>query len=305
MGIIELRAKKKAAGMTNAQIAEVTGIPVSTVNKIFSGATKNPRYATLEAIEKALDKAVYIPSMEEYETGERSLRSSKMIEEELLLEKQRISAAADRKSVVCEQAAEMDDFAYPFDKCTELHEKKKRYLGEQRQEQLADEIYSLPYPDRIHQRIVHQLAWEIEAYIREEEIYAEVMQAPFVVKLFHDREVYVQPDLSVITRMKTLTPYGYTGSPALVIEVVSPGYLERDYITKVSLYQKAGVLQYWIVDPATMQTIIYDFAQRISPVVFSFGRAASEPECVREFIDMHAGPILKKGSNKTERRSKK
>lgn len=294
MGIIELRAKKKAAGMTNAQISELTGIPVSTVNKIFSGATKNPRYTTLEKIEKELDKAVYIPSAEDLEAGQRNAQMRQMFAEGNVPAKQWFRGAPDRKNVVCEQATETDNFTYPFDKCAEMHEKKKRYLGEQRQEQLTDEIYSLPYPDRIHQRIVHQLAWEIESYIRESEVRAEVMQAPFVVKLFPDREVYVQPDLSVITRMEPLTPYGYTGAPSLVIEVVSPGFLERDYITKVSLYQRAGVQQYWIVDPTTMQTIIYDFTHRISPVIFSFERAASEPECVRHFIDEHAGSILKK-----------
>ena len=54
MDISDLKKLKKEAGLTNAEIAELSGIPVSTVNKIFSGATKNPRYATLLAIEQVL-----------------------------------------------------------------------------------------------------------------------------------------------------------------------------------------------------------------------------------------------------------
>ena len=46
----DLKELKKETGMTNAQISELSGIPVSTVNKIFSGATQNPRYATLLAL---------------------------------------------------------------------------------------------------------------------------------------------------------------------------------------------------------------------------------------------------------------
>ena len=36
----DLKRMKKESGMTNAKIAELSGVPLSTVNKIFSGATK-------------------------------------------------------------------------------------------------------------------------------------------------------------------------------------------------------------------------------------------------------------------------
>ena len=56
MDIFDLKRMKKEAKMTNAEIAELSGIPLSTVNKIFSGATENPRYGTLLAIEQVLVK---------------------------------------------------------------------------------------------------------------------------------------------------------------------------------------------------------------------------------------------------------
>jgi Uma2 family endonuclease len=45
--------------------------------------------------------------------------------------------------------------------------------------------------------------------------------------------------------------------PLLVIEVVSPGEIqrERDYIAKRSQYQDCRIPEYWIVDPQT-QTIL-------------------------------------------------
>ena len=45
--------------------------------------------------------------------------------------------------------------------------------------------------------------------------------------------------------------------PLLVIEVVSPGDIqrERDYIAKRMQYQDYGIPEYWIVDPQT-QTIL-------------------------------------------------
>ena len=48
MEIKELKALKEEAGMTNEEIAKASGIPYSTVAKIFSGVTKNPRREKLK-----------------------------------------------------------------------------------------------------------------------------------------------------------------------------------------------------------------------------------------------------------------
>ena len=44
------------------------------------------------------------------------------------------------------------------------------------------------------------------------------------------------------------------GPPALLIEVLSPGSanIQRDRVTKLQLYAKHGVPEYWIVDPQNM-----------------------------------------------------
>ena len=52
--IKELKERKKELGYTNADVAEKSGVPLGTVQKIFSGATPNPRVDTMEALEQAL-----------------------------------------------------------------------------------------------------------------------------------------------------------------------------------------------------------------------------------------------------------
>ena len=52
MTLTEMKQKKHELGYSNEQIAQLSGVPFGTVQKIFSGTTKHPRYATLQALEK-------------------------------------------------------------------------------------------------------------------------------------------------------------------------------------------------------------------------------------------------------------
>ena len=57
MTIEEMRQRKKELGYTCARLSELSGVPLSTVQKIFSGATPSPRYATLLSLESLLGTA--------------------------------------------------------------------------------------------------------------------------------------------------------------------------------------------------------------------------------------------------------
>lgn len=47
-----MRQKKKEKGYTYVQIADLSGVPLGTVQKVFSGETEKPRYDTLLALEQ-------------------------------------------------------------------------------------------------------------------------------------------------------------------------------------------------------------------------------------------------------------
>lgn len=52
MTVEEMRKRKREKGYTCAQISDLSGVPLGTVQKIFSGETTSPRYDTLLALEK-------------------------------------------------------------------------------------------------------------------------------------------------------------------------------------------------------------------------------------------------------------
>ena len=67
--IDELKAKKKALKLTNMDIASEAKIPLSTVQKIFAGSTKSPRYKTLEKIEEVIGAHAADVCAAAFETG--------------------------------------------------------------------------------------------------------------------------------------------------------------------------------------------------------------------------------------------
>lgn len=55
MNLDEMRYHKKRLGLTNEKLAQLSGVPVSTVAKIMAGITLHPRYFTRKKLEKVLE----------------------------------------------------------------------------------------------------------------------------------------------------------------------------------------------------------------------------------------------------------
>ena len=63
------KRRKKELKLTLEQIAEQTGISISTIKDIFRGATYAPRIDTVQAIEKVLKLDTSIWTPEDYSNG--------------------------------------------------------------------------------------------------------------------------------------------------------------------------------------------------------------------------------------------
>ncbi len=129
----------------------------------------------------------------------------------------------------------------------------------ERAELIEGELYMMSPPGTTHQRIVSFLHWTIRNYIQEQNGDCEAFPAPFAVFLNNDEHTYVEPDISVICDKSKLDEKGCNGAPDWVIEIVSPSSKRMDYFIKLFKYQKAGVREYWIVDPSENKVIVYDF----------------------------------------------
>ncbi|HJV46927.1 MAG TPA: Uma2 family endonuclease [Bacillota bacterium] len=108
-----------------------------------------------------------------------------------------------------------------------------------------------PAPSPDHQRILLQLSRKFADYLEGKP--CEAFIAPFDVRLFPNEnkndDNVVQPDLTIICDPTKITKHGCEGVPDLIIEVLSPSTAKKDKREKKRLYERAGVKEYWIVDP--------------------------------------------------------
>lgn len=116
-----------------------------------------------------------------------------------------------------------------------------------RHEIIDGEHYVTPSPVTKHQRIVRKLGFALSA-VADASRLGEVFLAPFDVVL---SEVdAVQPDVLYVSRGRDIvTGLHVEGAPDLVVEILSAGTRRTDEVTKRKLYERFGVLEYWIVDP--------------------------------------------------------
>lgn len=55
MGLEIIAIRKKELGITTAELANRSGVPLGTLNKILSGATRDPKLETLKSIARVLN----------------------------------------------------------------------------------------------------------------------------------------------------------------------------------------------------------------------------------------------------------
>jgi len=111
-----------------------------------------------------------------------------------------------------------------------------------------------------HDILSRYLSNLIEAYLTLNPI-GKIREEPFVMRLNLGKEKKAarEPDIQVILgdNLDNLTDTYMDGPADICMEIISPESVDRDYSTKFDEYQKAGVPEYWIIDPLNTKTTFY------------------------------------------------
>ena len=229
MTIQEMIRRKKELGLTNQQIADRSGVPLGTVQKVFGGSTETPRFHTLQALAKAFP--------EETRNGyytDRSIRTDEMVAD---------AATVYGKDHSAPKTLE-DYLALP---------------DEIRVELIDGVFYEMAGPTTIHQAIGGEIHAQLLAHVRNNEGPCMPFIAPTDVQLDCDDKTIVQPDVMVVCDRSKITRSRIVGAPDLVVEVLSPSNWYMDMVRKMRKYKASGVREYWVVIPEEKKVLVYLF----------------------------------------------
>lgn len=242
MTVEELKQMKISLGLTNREIADRSGVPLGTVQKIFANVTAAPRRKTLLAIEKALRSSYSNVSAE----------SSGMVSD---TEVAYYSAPGAKHTFARQGHYTVDDYhALPDDMKVEL---------------IDGVFYELNAPTVDHQTIILEIAYQLRS-CEDAKSDCQIILSPVDIQLDCDNRTILEPDLSVLCDPTKNINRCIYGAPDLVLEVLSPSTRRRDMYLKLGKYANAGCREYWIVDQEHESVIVYIFDDDSPVHVYTF-----------------------------------
>ena len=236
MTVKEMLERKRELGLTNEMIAQKSGVPLATVQKIFAGITKAPRRDTIRKLELLFSLREIPPQTDGSGfSGTFSDASSEALH---------VAESVLPYGTPCPRAYTLEDYyALPEGRRAEL---------------INGVLYDMAAPSRIHQLILLQLAYQFVPCV-EEHPECELYVAPCDVCLNQDDSTMVQPDLFIACGKEDRDLSRFNGAPDFIIEILSPSSRSHDLFRKLNLYRFSGVREYWIIDPEHQKVIVYLF----------------------------------------------
>lgn len=116
-----------------------------------------------------------------------------------------------------------------------------------------------PHPTYRHQRALLELYARLRTFIEGNDL-GQLLVAPLPVRLWPGK--IREPDIFFIAKAHAdRIGEQICGGPDLVVEVTSPSTLKADRMEKFHEYARAGVHEYWLVDPQARTIEVYTLQQ--------------------------------------------
>lgn len=239
MTIDEMRQIKKERGLTNAMIAEMAELPLSTVQKIFTGETRHPRFETRTALENVF-----------HSLDIRILRENTNLPWYGKEEKpvSYYDYRPMRAQMVAEPSWNYGTSALNNPGPFTIEDYRMIPDGE-RAELIDGQLIYMETPSKTHQLIAGEIHRQIANFIYDNDGTCMPGIAPFAVQLDCDDKTMVEPDVMVVCDPEKTKGRDVYGAPDFILEVLSPTTRKKDIFTKSEKYRRAGVREYWLLDP--------------------------------------------------------
>ena len=285
--IKEMLVMKKEYGFSYEYIAAKSGVPLSTVQKVFSKTTATPRQKTIKALNKAFDLdykdwgtvKMTIHNYSDYadepyepclvcDSGcvSEKFESSINVVNEVpgsygVTDGTSALKISDETNII--KQVDGTDALKTIDDYLKLPEGVRVEL-------IDGVFYDMAAPTTIHQKIGFYITSELEKHIESNNGKCVAFIAPTDVQLDCDNKTMVQPDVLVVCDRDKITRARIVGAPDFVVEVLSESNWYHDVVRKERKYRNAGVREYWVVVPEKRTVIVYEFEKGAIPTEYTF-----------------------------------
>ena len=118
---------------------------------------------------------------------------------------------------------------------------------------INNQIIMSPAPSDKHQEVLDIVYRRLGDFVETNQL-GKTRTSPYDVYL--DRKNAYQPDIIFIANenLHRIKENGLHGAPDLVIEILSPATWRMDKEDKKDEYERSGVKEYWMIDPADKTT---------------------------------------------------
>ncbi|HSN87283.1 MAG TPA: Uma2 family endonuclease, partial [Thermoanaerobaculia bacterium] len=132
-----------------------------------------------------------------------------------------------------------------------------------RYEVIRGVLYVSPAPIPLHQYVHSRLFFILSRFVGENRL-GMALGAPMDIRLPRRLGDPVQPDLFFLrtgNQPRWEVDPSFDGIPDLVVEILSPSTTRLDRKIKHSVYQEAGIPEYWIVDPRARTIEVFGLSE--------------------------------------------
>ncbi|MBX3057383.1 MAG: Uma2 family endonuclease [Anaerolineae bacterium] len=143
-------------------------------------------------------------------------------------------------------------------------------------EVIDGELYMSPPPSVSHQHTTSDLLTRMRIHALNHQL-GQVYASPIAVRL-PVQDVPVQPDIVYVStqNLSIIGEEEISGTPDLVVEVLSPSNWMYDRGKKQEVYRQAGVPEYWLVDyrKKTVEVLVLEEGDYMLQNVYKVGDTA-------------------------------
>lgn len=253
LAVYEINALRKRFAYSYEQISNESGVPLSTVQKVLGGITKNPRRETLEAISKIFE--------------DKAGRDAKPF----------IGDGTPRQVMAVEEVSYdyIDSYGgyRPTNRKGYSAAQVEHMSGYARWELIDGVIYYLASPSVEHQIIQSEISFAFSQHIRSNKGSCMALCAPVDIYYNDNEDDFVQPDFMVFCdkqKRKMLREVKKHPVPDFVCEIISPSTSAKDYYLKRNIYREHGAKEYWIIDYEHNKITVENFMTEGGQDVYTF-----------------------------------